>query len=139
MSQGEGGGRPEIPIDEAEVEKLAMMQCSQEEIAAFFGVSVDTIYRRFADTLKRGSALGRMSMKRQLYKKVQDGELGAIVWWGKNFAGMSDKVEQKVQSRQEQIVYKCVFGSLQITDEETKSSQNESLESTQSPKLLDNE
>jgi hypothetical protein len=101
MSQGEGGGRPQTYIDEKELEKLAMMQCTTEEIAEFFQVSKDTIERRFAAILKKGYATGRMSMKRQLFKKVQDGELGAIVWWGKNYAGMSDKVEQKVHAVQE--------------------------------------
>ena len=38
--------RPEAKIYLAELEKLAGMQCTDEEIAAFFGVSVKTIERR---------------------------------------------------------------------------------------------
>lgn len=85
--------RPKKPINEEEVEKLALMQCSQEEIAAWFNVSVDTIHRRFADTIKRNRLKGVSSMKRQLFQLVQQGNLGAIVWWSKNFAGMTDKNE----------------------------------------------
>ena len=83
-------------IDGNEVEKLAAMACTAEEIASFFDCSQDTIERNFADALKKGRAKGRMSMKRSLFQKVQAGDLGAMVWWGKNFAGMSDKVEQKI-------------------------------------------
>ena len=82
-------------IDPVEVEKLAMMACTAEEMADFFDVSVDTIDRNFADALKRGRSKGKMSMKRALFEKLLKGDLGAMVWWGKNFAGMSDKVEQK--------------------------------------------
>jgi len=83
-------------IDPIEVEKLAMMACTTQEIADFFNVSPDTIERNFAVLLKKGASKGRMSMKRALFEKVLKGDLGAMVWWGKNFAGMSDKVEQKV-------------------------------------------
>jgi hypothetical protein len=41
-----------------------------------------------------------MSMKRALFEKVLKGDLGAMVWWGKNFAGMSDKVEQKINENE---------------------------------------
>ena len=34
-------------------------------------------------------------MKRKLYEKGMAGDLGAIIWWQKNFSGMSDKVETK--------------------------------------------
>jgi hypothetical protein len=88
-------GRPKIKIDESEVEKLAMMQCTNEEIAHWFNVSKDTIEERFSATIKRCRSKGVMSMKRQLFEKVQKGDLGAIVWWSKNFAGMSEKIEQK--------------------------------------------
>lgn len=86
--------RPKKPIDVEELEKLAMMQCTHEEIAEWFNVSTDTLTRRYADILKRGKSIGVMSMKRQLFAEVQKGNLGAMVWWGKNYAGMSDKIEQ---------------------------------------------
>lgn len=118
MSQGEGGGRPEIPIDENELEKLAMMQCTVEEIAHFFNCSKDTIERRFAAIIEKGRAVGRMSMKRQLFSKVQKGDLGAMVWWGKNYAGMSDKVEQRqTVTVQQEIEYKTAWGSTREVNE----------------------
>jgi len=85
-------------IDPIEVEKLAAMQCTMEEMAHFFDCSVDLLEMNFSDVIKKGRSKGKMSMKRALFEKVQKGDLGAIVWFGKNFAGMSDKIEQKVKS-----------------------------------------
>lgn len=87
--------RPKIKIDEVQLEKLAMMQCTTQEIASFFNCSVDTIDRRFADIIKKGRDMGNISMKRRLFGLVEKENLGAIIWWGKNYCGMSDKVEQK--------------------------------------------
>ena len=65
-------GRPEAKIDLAELEKLCGIQCTDEEIAAFFGVSTRTIERRrkvqsFADVMERGRAKGRASVRRNLF------------------------------------------------------------------------
>lgn len=86
-------------LDEVELEKLAMMQCTTAEIAAWFKVSSDTIERNYAAIIKRGRDMGNISLKRRLFQKVQEGELGAIIWFSKNFTGMSDKIEQKVQHK----------------------------------------
>lgn len=90
-------------IDIEEVQKLAAMQCTTEEIAAFFDVSSDTIERNFAAIIKKGRAKGRMSMKRQLFQKVQQGDLGALIWWGKQFAGMAEKTDTRTRMQIEQL------------------------------------
>ena len=94
--------RPKKKIDIEELEKLAAMQCTLEEIANWFDVSIDTIERRFAVLIKKGRSKGRMSMKRALFEKMQRGDLGAMVWWGKNFAGMSDK--QEIKQTNEEVI-----------------------------------
>lgn len=96
-----GVGRPPLEIDEDEVFRLAKMQCTNQEIADFFDCATSTIERRFAAALKRGRSVGVMSMKRRLFEKVEKGDLGAMVWWGKNYADMSEKIEQKIESKQE--------------------------------------
>lgn len=82
-------------IDPEECQKLAAMGCTMQEIADFVGCSVDTLERNFAEAINIGRSRGRMSVKRKLYEKAMTGDLGAIIWWGKNFAGMADKVETK--------------------------------------------
>ena len=53
-------------IDLTEVEKLAAMQATDQEMAAFFGVTTRTIERRrhepeFVEAIERGKAKGRLS------------------------------------------------------------------------------
>jgi hypothetical protein len=62
-------GRPKAKIDLVELEKLCAMQCTDEEIAAFFGVSTRTIERRrkvgrFSDVMEQARAKGRVSVRR---------------------------------------------------------------------------
>lgn len=82
-------------IDPEECTKLAAMGCNMQEMADFFSCSVDTLERNFADAINLGRSKGRISVKRKLFEKAMTGDLGAIIWWGKNFAGMSDKLETK--------------------------------------------
>lgn len=58
-------GRKPVEIDLEQVEKLAGIQCTDEEIAAFLHVSLSTIERRkrqpaFAEALERGKSKGRV-------------------------------------------------------------------------------
>ena len=56
-------------IDLGELEKLAALQCTNEEIAFWFGVTTRTVERRrqqrpFREAIERGRAKGRISMRR---------------------------------------------------------------------------
>ena len=58
-----GAGRKAAQIDLGELEKLCSMHCSDDELAAWFGVSVRTIQNRrrqpkFARVMYRGKARG---------------------------------------------------------------------------------
>jgi len=113
MEDGAIRGRPRAKVNEEEVLKLAKMQCTNQEIADWFGVSKDTIERRFKDILHIGRSCGVITMKRRLFEEVEKGNLGAIVWWSKNFAGMSDKIEQK-QNIVQKLEYTTEWGSLPV-------------------------
>jgi hypothetical protein len=81
-----------IPIDLDEVKKLAQMQCTDEEIAAWFGVSRSTIARRkrnkqFREIIDNGMAQGRISVRRHLFKESQDGNVAATIFLAKNLLG----------------------------------------------------
>lgn len=80
-------------IDVEQLIKLAQMQCTMQEIADWFECSVDTLERNFAETIKRAQSKGKVSVKRSLFNKAEQGDLGAIIWFSKNFMGMSDKAE----------------------------------------------
>lgn len=62
-------GRPAKQISLAIAEKLYAMHCTDEEVAAFFGVAVRTVERRkkkadFLEISERGRSLGRISLRR---------------------------------------------------------------------------
>src|SRR6516225_6188738 len=87
--------RPEAKIDLAELEKLAGMQCTNEEIGAFFGVSKRTIVRRcnsekFRDIIEQGRAKGRVSVRRALFKLANAGNVAAAIFLSKNLLGYKD-------------------------------------------------
>ncbi len=84
--------RPEAKIDLVELEKLCTLQCTDEEIAAFFGVSTRTIERRrrvqkYADVMDRAKAKGRVSVRRHLFRLANAGNIAAAIFLAKNLLG----------------------------------------------------
>ena len=99
------GGRPRIEIDQEEFEALLSIQCTQEEIAAFFThklgrCSVDTIERwckrtykeSFAEVSAKKRAAGKISLRRAGWKLAMRNP-SVHIFYCKNFLGMTDKQE----------------------------------------------
>ena len=89
--------RPEAKIDLGELEKLCTMQCTDEEVAAFFGVSTRTIERRrqnkqFSEIMDRARAKGRVSVRRNLFRLSNAGNIAATIFLSKNLLGYRDVV-----------------------------------------------
>ena len=90
-----GAGRKRVNIDLGELEKLCSLQCTDEELAAWFGVSARTIERRrkqpaFAETMERGRAKGRISVRRMLFGQAAKGNTAASIFLAKNLLGYRD-------------------------------------------------
>lgn len=88
-------GRKPVKIDLGELEKLCGLQCNDEEIAAWFGVSARTIEQRrkqpqFAEVMRRGKAKGRISVRRAQMKLLEAGNGLMGVWLGKQLLGQRD-------------------------------------------------
>ena len=75
-------GRHPTEIDQAELERLCAMQCTEVEIAAWFGVSRKTI--------ERGKAKGRVTLRRNLWKLASSGNVAACIFLSKNLLGYTD-------------------------------------------------
>ena len=86
--------RTKIQIDYTTVEKLANIQCTQEEIASFLEVSVRTLQRdeEFCRIYKKGQDNGKMSLRRMQYKLADKNPTMAI-WLGKQYLNQRDNVE----------------------------------------------
>lgn len=101
-------GRPRKEIDKKDFESLLLMQCTLEEVTAFFdhkldGCSEDTIERwcqrtyntTFAEISAKKRELGKISMRRagfEMAKKIPS----VHIFYCKNYLGMTDKIEQTV-------------------------------------------
>lgn len=87
-------GRPKIEIDYITVEKLANIQCTQEEIASFLGISSRTLLRdeKFKELFAKGRENGKMSLRRIQWKHAEKSATMAI-WLGKQYLGQKDNIE----------------------------------------------
>src|ERR1700738_3572771 len=90
----------------AELEKLASLQCTQQEIAAWFGVCTRTIERRcqepeFSEVMERGRAKGRISVRRMQMKLLEQGNATMGVWLGKQLLGQRDQVVHEIHGHQQ--------------------------------------
>jgi hypothetical protein len=94
-------GRPRFVLDYDTIEKYAMMQFTDYEIAAWIEMSDEGFRKRkLADdelvgAIKRGRAKGCGSLRREQYKKAMAGDGTALIWMGKNYLGQSDKQDIK--------------------------------------------
>src|SRR6266550_5580033 len=89
-------------IDEGELEKLAMLQCTDQEVAAWFNVSTKTIERRrkigrFAEIMERGKAKGRISLRRTQMRLAEQGSGSVAIWLGKQLLGQVDHIDHRVE------------------------------------------
>ena len=86
--------RPKKEIDYEAVEKLASIQCTQEEIATFLNLSVRTLQRdeEFCRLYKKGQENGKMSLRRIQFKLAEKNTSMAI-FLGKQYLGQKDVIE----------------------------------------------
>ena len=87
-------GRPKKIIDYESVEKLAKIQCTQEEIANFLDISSRTLIRdeKFLEVFNRGRESGKASLRRIQWKHAEKSASMAI-FLGKQYLGQKDNVE----------------------------------------------
>lgn len=87
-------GRPKKEIDYVSVEKLANIQCTQEEIASFLGISSRTLLRdeKFKEIFENARETGKASLRRIQWKHAEKSASMAI-FLGKQYLGQKDNVE----------------------------------------------
>ena len=95
-----GSGRKAIKIDLELLEKLCTLQCTDVELAGFFGINVRTIERNkkkpaFAAAMERGRAKGRVSVRRYLFEQAAKGNAPSTIFQAKNLLGFKDYVSSE--------------------------------------------
>src|SRR5882762_5025889 len=104
-------------IDPNELERLAALHCTDEEIAAWFGVTTKTIERRrkvgkFAEIMQRGKAKGKISLRRTQMRLAEQGNPALAIWLGKQLLGQVDHMAHDINSPQ--IVIVCPAGQQEV-------------------------
>jgi hypothetical protein len=133
-------GRKPAPIDLIELEKLCSLQCTDAEIADWFGVSTRTIETRrkrpeFAQVMQRGRSKGRISVRRAQMKMLDSGNGTMGVWLGKQFLGQRDVLTNQHVGKDGgpiQIAYKPDFSRL--NNDELESLQDLILKTQPAPR-----
>lgn len=100
--------RPQIEIDKNNFESLCNLQCTLQEIAGFFKCSIDTIERwcertyneSFAETYKKYSQNGKISLRRYQYKMAEHNASMAI-WLGKQWLNQADRTNLNINNEEE--------------------------------------
>jgi len=84
--------RPRKQIDPEKVEKLAMVGCPPNEIAAELGCEHKTIDRRFGGVVKKGAERGKLRIRSKLFKMaIEEDNLGAAIFLAKAWCGMRER------------------------------------------------
>jgi hypothetical protein len=102
-------------IDLVELERLSAMQCTDEEIAAWFGVTTRTIERRrlnprFSEVMNRGKAKGRISVRRMQMKLLEQGNATMGVWLGKNILNQVDQIRHDLRGEFTPVLHVIIPG-----------------------------
>lgn len=93
-------GRPKKNVNAEDVRKLAALQCTIEEIAAFVGLDKSNVSRRFAKELKEGREQGKTSLRKYQFDLAKKSAAMAI-FLGKNYLGQSDQKDVIIQEMPE--------------------------------------
>lgn len=92
-------GRKPIEIDLSEVERLAGLGLTDEEISSALGIATSTLYERkkqlseFSEAIKRGKAIAGGKVANKLFEQCLRGNVGAIVWYEKTRRGLKDQTD----------------------------------------------
>lgn len=91
-------------IDKSQFEQMCGIQCTEEEIASLFSVSVDTLQRWCENTYGRGFAevfrekrqRGKASLRRRQWLKADEGDTTMLIFLGKQYLGQADRISQSI-------------------------------------------
>ena len=98
--------RPEKEIDTEAVRKLAAMQCTNEEIAAFVGCHRNTLSNR--DDIKKiideARLVSRAALRRIMFQSAEEGNERMQIWLSKQYLGMAERTEHLGEASQPLVV-----------------------------------
>jgi hypothetical protein len=102
--RGRPEGRPPVPIDWEEFDKLCGLHCTLTEIASWFGCSVDTIENRvkqekglgFSEYWAEKAEKGKIAIRRAQMQQALKGDRVLLIWLGKQLLGQRDQLDHQI-------------------------------------------
>ena len=94
-------GLKAVKIDKDQVQALARLGCTWDEIADVLGVARSTLGKNMKtdksvrDAYEKGIAEGDVSIRRAQYDSAMQGKTAMLIWLGKNRLGQTDRIETK--------------------------------------------
>ena len=83
-------GRDKKVVVPEEVHKLAVLWCTDKEIAEWFGIDTNTLKYNFSDIITKGRSETKQALRRAQLKNALSGNTTMQIWLGKNILGQSD-------------------------------------------------
>lgn len=91
-------------INVDQFEQMCGIQCTEEEIASLFGVSVATLERwckneygrNFVEVFREKRQKGKASLRRRQWLKADDGDTTMLIFLGKQYLGQADRISQSI-------------------------------------------
>ena len=104
-----GAGRQRKEINEEELYKLLVIQCTEEECAFFFDCSVDTISRwverekgvKFAVFASKLRGMGKINVRRALFQQINKGHPRLIEFACRTILGMNEDNAKNYENQYE--------------------------------------
>src|SRR5271157_5755430 len=78
-----GAWKSHDALDPDQIFKLALIECTLEEIAFVENTSISTLQKYFKETIAYGHAYGNMSLRRKQYETAMGGNVSMLQWLGK--------------------------------------------------------
>jgi len=94
-------GRAKTVIPEEQVLELARLHCTNQEMADFFEVKLQTFVDNFRDIITNGRLETNQRLRRAQLKLALNGDRSMLIWLGKNILGQSD---QPINTSEEKIL-----------------------------------
>lgn len=115
--------KPKIEIDLTEVERLASLGLTQEQIAAALGIGQTTLYKRkresadFEDAIKMGQAKGIGAVANKLYEKAMSGDVASLIFYLKARGGWKETIRNENAEEQSDGM-KSVYAKMKAAQED---------------------
>lgn len=85
-----GRGKNKTVIDPQEVEKLAELHCTIQEMADFFRVPRETLKYNFRDIITKGKERTKQRLRKAQIELALKGNAVMLIWLGKNLLQQQD-------------------------------------------------